>query len=80
MMLMFPFHRCINKGKASGIALYLEEPTPCSYSLTVEGSFVCSLLETMDEFGVFYFRSQESQVSDTDAVDRDSDTDDEGLN
>lgn len=69
--------KCIQAGvsKGGGISLYLEEPTPCTYSLTVEGNFVCPLLLTADEFGVFQLQSQEAQTSDTDGVDRDGDTD-----
>ena len=37
------------------MSLYLEEPSTCSYILTVEGNFVCKLLETADEHGLFHY-------------------------
>ncbi len=46
-------NRCIKTAKSSQISLYLEEPATCSYTLTVEGAFVCTLLDHLDEHGVF---------------------------
>lgn len=45
--------RCTKTGKSSQISLYLEEPATCSYILTVEGAFVCALLEHLEEDGLF---------------------------
>ena len=52
------FHRCLKSSKSSQISLYLEEPTTCSYVLTVEGGFVCPLLETVDEYGILHYTDQ----------------------
>ena len=68
------FHRCLTKATPSQISLYLEEPAPCTYILTVEGSFICPLLETVDEFGIFHYPSQGSHT-DAENNDGDSDTD-----
>ena len=51
--LTTPTYRCLKTGKQSQVSLYLEEQTTCSYSLTVEGMFVCSLLDHIDSTGVF---------------------------
>jgi len=52
------FHRCLKSSKSSQISLYLEEPTTCSYILTVEGGFICPLLETADEYGMLHYTDQ----------------------
>lgn len=49
--------RCIPGGKSSQVSLYLEETTPCNYSMTIEAGFVCVLLETVNEYGLFHFTS-----------------------
>ncbi len=51
--IIHSLNRCIKTAKLSQISLYLEEPATCSYTLTVEGGFVCTLLEHLDEHGVF---------------------------
>ena len=48
-------NRCLKTSKSSQISLYLEEPTTCSYILTVEGTFVCPLLDTTDEYGIIHY-------------------------
>lgn len=45
--------RCVPDARPSQITLYLEEPSLCSYILTVEASFICDLLQTVDEHGMF---------------------------
>ena len=43
------------------MSLYLEEPTTCSYTLTVEAQFICPLLELTDEYGIFRIPSEEGE-------------------
>jgi endoplasmic reticulum lectin 1 len=46
--------KCSRKGKSpSQISLYLTEQSVCVYTLTVEGQFICPLLETLDDHGLF---------------------------
>ena len=52
---MLLFLRCVESSNPSQVSLYLEEPSTCSYVLTVEGSFICKLLETTDEHGLFHY-------------------------
>ena len=58
-------HRCVKSAKPSQISLYLEEPTTCTYSLTVEGAFVCTLLAHTDEYGIFDLDSYEAAKDET---------------
>ena len=53
--ILFPsVSRCSRKGKSpSQISLYLTEQSVCVYTLTVEGQFICPLLETLDDHGLF---------------------------
>ncbi|KAL5474831.1 hypothetical protein EMCRGX_G026850 [Ephydatia muelleri] len=41
--------KCVPDARPSQITLYLEEPSLCSYVLTVEAGFICDLLQTVDE-------------------------------
>ena len=45
-------HRCVTTTKQSQVTIFLEEPTTCSYTLTVEAGFLCPLLERTNEFGL----------------------------
>jgi hypothetical protein len=46
--------KCSRKSKSpSQISLYLTEHSVCAYTLTVEGRFVCPLLEELDDHGLF---------------------------
>jgi len=45
--------KCKETSSPSSVALYLLEPHPCQYTLGVETSIVCPLLETADENGLF---------------------------
>ena len=49
-------HRCVPDARPSQITLYLEEPSLCSYVLTVEAGFICDLLQTVDEYGMFHMK------------------------
>ena len=48
----FPPYRCVKTTKASQVTIFLEEPTTCSYTLTVEASFLCPLLEKTNDIGL----------------------------
>ncbi len=61
-------NRCIKTAKSSQISLYLEEPATCSYTLTVEGAFVCTLLDHLDEHGVFDKASFEATDDKTEII------------
>ncbi|CAL4065075.1 unnamed protein product, partial [Meganyctiphanes norvegica] len=45
--------KCKETSSPSSVALYLLEPVTCQYTLGVETSIVCPLLETADENGLF---------------------------
>lgn len=49
--------------------MYLEEPTTCSYILTVEGKFVCDLLESTDQYGMFQYPPPSAVEGETDQSD-----------
>lgn len=53
MMCVFAVFRCSKSARASQISLFLEEPTTCNYILTVEASFLCPLLHSTDDMGLF---------------------------
>lgn len=46
--------KCVQSGRLTQVSLYLEETTTCSYILTVEGKFICPLLDAVDEHGLFF--------------------------
>jgi endoplasmic reticulum lectin 1 len=49
--------KCSKRGKSlSQISIHLTEQTLCTYVLTVEGHFVCPLLEDLDDHGLFHLR------------------------
>eukprot|EP00731_Ephydatia_muelleri_P033341 Em0028g16a len=48
--------KCVPDARPSQITLYLEEPSLCSYVLTVEAGFICDLLQTVDEYGMFHMK------------------------
>ena len=56
-------HRCVKTSKSTQISLYLEEPTTCNYILTVEGAFICTLLQHLDDYGIFDKESFEEQFA-----------------
>eukprot|EP00118_Oscarella_pearsei_P004022 m.16693 g.16693 ORF g.16693 m.16693 type:complete len:422 (+) comp27070_c0_seq2:16-1281(+) len=45
--------RCVEGGSSSQVSIYLEELSPCQYTLTVETVILCSLIHSVDEHGVF---------------------------
>ena len=51
------FLRCSSSSRLSEVSIYLEEPTTCNYILTVEAAFLCPLLKSTDELGMFSFPS-----------------------
>jgi hypothetical protein len=50
-------YRCSKSASSSQISIFLEEPTTCTYVLTVEAAFLCLLLEETDEYGLFNLKS-----------------------
>jgi len=47
--------RCLDNPSpsATAIALYLLEPKTCEYTLTVESSLLCTLLQVSDDYNIF---------------------------
>lgn len=40
------------KGHPDAVSIFLQEPKPCEYTLTVESSIVCHILDNVDDYGL----------------------------
>lgn len=45
--------KCVDNPSPSAIAIYLLEPKTCEYTLGVESSVLCPLLQGSDDYGLF---------------------------
>ena len=55
--------KCMKNAKPSQVSIFLEEPTPCSYVMTVEAGYICDLLNYVDEDGIIQWPQLSSSGS-----------------